>query len=208
MNRKLLLSLCVLMVLVFCQFAYANGIASYVFFWPGLIFINVYYAFPASILASILERPFLTLSGIKQHTLIYSLQANFVSMLIGILLAPAGMFFLFIVGPFYLIFVVTVSHLVEMKYYRSKNLRFRSEIALLGNILSCFILFFLPLFATEFRESHRYLALRLSYHSTWMNSTAFIISALVFLYSFRYLPAKQAKEDQMTSEINLKKKTA
>jgi hypothetical protein len=59
---------------------------------PGLAFAGPAMGLPLSVLAAFVERPFYTLAGIEHKTIWYSLQANFLSLVIGIVI-------LLVVGP-------------------------------------------------------------------------------------------------------------
>jgi hypothetical protein len=84
MNRRCwlipLATTCV--VLGLCTVAKANGISPYVYFWPGFITITIVFAFPASVLAAFIERPFYSAAGLQRRPLPLSLRANFLSTLV------------------------------------------------------------------------------------------------------------------------------
>ena len=55
---------------------FANAIAPSAYFWPGVLPLMLGMAFPATVLAAVIERPFVTRAGVTKHALWYSLQAN------------------------------------------------------------------------------------------------------------------------------------
>ncbi|HID21689.1 MAG TPA: hypothetical protein EYP14_04735, partial [Planctomycetaceae bacterium] len=98
--------------------AYANSISPYVWFWPGIVSIALPYALPASLLAALIERPFLTAGGIGGRALLVSLRANFLSALVGLLLIPVGWPALYAIGPLWCAIAFAVSCGVELFYIR------------------------------------------------------------------------------------------
>lgn len=61
----------------------ANTITADMGLIPGLGIIGPLFGLPLSVMAAVIERPFLTVAGLKQGTVWYSIQANFVSLLAG-----------------------------------------------------------------------------------------------------------------------------
>lgn len=55
---------------------FANTIAPTAYFWHGVLPLTLGMALPASVLAAVLERPFVTAAGVRDHALWFSLQAN------------------------------------------------------------------------------------------------------------------------------------
>jgi hypothetical protein len=62
---------------------FANVIAPSVLLLPGVLPLSGFAAFPASILAALIEGPFLAHAGLRRHVRCYSLQANLISLLLG-----------------------------------------------------------------------------------------------------------------------------
>ncbi len=71
--------------------ALANSLTPAAGFIPGLMPLGLWLALPASVLAAIIERPFVRRAGVTHLTLWHSLRANFLSLLIGWLTMPLAM---------------------------------------------------------------------------------------------------------------------
>lgn len=185
-----------------CRVAYANSLSPYVYFWPGIISITLVYAFPASLLAAFIERPFLTVAGIKLRPFVLSLQANFVSTIVGILLIPIGYPALSMIGPLWCIAAFGISCMVEIFYLRRYSYQtFSSGWAVAGNAVSSAVLMILPLIAIVIKQNNYQLALSLEPHERWMALSAFGVSVALFLLSFA-LPvvAQAAAESTETAD--------
>ena len=125
----------------------ANTITADMGLIPGFAFVGPALGLPLSVLAAFLECPFVSLSGVKQGAIWYSLQANFVSLLVGYVgLFAAGLVFgafggyrseeaLFLVWPF---IAVAVSIAVEQAYLARRQRAYRPQWGwtALGNVLS------------------------------------------------------------------------
>jgi hypothetical protein len=125
----------------------ANTITADMGLIPGMAFVGPAMGLPLSVFASFLERPFVSLAGVRRNAIWYSLQANFCSLLVGYV----GMFAaaiiddalrlwgpndpLFTVWPF---IAVGISVLVEHFYLsaRAGAGRVRWGWILLANVLS------------------------------------------------------------------------
>ena len=81
-----------LAVLTFAIPAFANTIAPTAYFWPGVLPLTLGLALPATVLAAVLERPFVSRAGVTEHTLWYSLQANCVSPVLGFVMLPIALY--------------------------------------------------------------------------------------------------------------------
>jgi hypothetical protein len=168
----------------FCSVAHANTIAPYVYFWPGIISVMLVYAFPASLLAAFIERPFLTAAGIKRRPLVLSLRANFVS-IVGILLIPIGLPALYTIGPFWCLVAFSVSCIVEIFYLR----RFSHQLVtwgwvVAGNVISSAALMTLPPIAFAIKQYNYQLASSIEPHQVWMTLSSIGVSVFLFLASF------------------------
>lgn len=168
-----------------CRVAHANSLSPYVYFWPGIVSITLVYAFPASLLAAFIERPFLTAAGIKRRPLVLSLRANFVSTIVGILLIPIGYPALYTVGPLWCLAAFGVSCSVELFYLRRySHQSFTSGWAVAGNCVSSAVLMLLPPIAIAIRQNNFQLAWSLEPHQTWMAWSSLGVSVALFLASF------------------------
>jgi hypothetical protein len=174
---------------------YADVIAPFVWFWPGIVSISFVYAFPASLLAAFVERPFLSLAGVNQRPLMLSLRANFVSAIVGILLSPIGNTVFYTYGILWCLIAFAISCLVEIYYLR---FFFRVGVwwIILGNAISSGLLMATPPIALVLEQNHHPMARALEPHETWMNITAVCVSLVVFLASFRQWPLESNKSTQ------------
>ena len=168
-----------------CRVAHANSLSPYVYFWPGIISINLVYAFPASLLAAVIERPFLTAAGIKRRPLVLSLRANFVSTIAGILLIPIGYPALYTIGPLWCLAAFGASCVVEIYCLRRFSCQtFTWGWAVGGNAVSSAVLMILPPIAIAIRQYNSQLAWSLASHETWMAMSSLGVSIALFLASF------------------------
>ncbi len=171
--------------LAVCNVAYANSLSPYVYFWPGIISITVAYAFPASLLAAFLERPFLSAAGIRRRPLILSLRANFVSTVAGLLLIPVGYPALLTIGPLWCVVAFGVSCAVEIYYLRRySHQAFTSGWLLGGNAVSSVVLMALPPVAIIIRQNNLQLVWSLEPYLRWLALLTLIVSLTLFLGSF------------------------
>ena len=185
-----------LAVLGLCDIAQANSISPYVYFWPGVISITVIYAFPASVLAALLERPFLTIAGIKNRTLVWSLRANFYSTLVGLLLIPLGSQALYTIGVLWCVIAFGVSCLTEVTYLRLRaHQQFAWRWVVGGNAVSSLVLMVVPPFVLWIKQHNQHLVELVGQHQTWFGGLACVLSVLVFGLAE---PCENAKETRGT----------
>jgi hypothetical protein len=176
----------VAVVMGVCRVACANSISPYVWFWPGVVSIYLAYAFPASLLAAFVERPFLTAGGIDRRALVVSLRANFLSAVIGLLLFPIGEPALYAIGPLWCLMAFGISCIVEIVYVRRFSEEFRWGWAVGGNAASSFLLMIIPPFTLALKQSHPELAWSLKPYEMSMVWWSLGLSVGVFLLSFAW----------------------
>src|SRR5947209_12590324 len=87
-----------ILLLAFASPAFANSIAPTAYFWPGVLPLMLGMALPASVLAAVLERPFVSRAGVREYAFWYSLQANLVSLVIGYVTSPVGVYAIYTIG--------------------------------------------------------------------------------------------------------------
>lgn len=185
-----------------CRVAHANSLSPYVYFWPGIISITLVYAFPASLLAAFLERPFLTAAGIKRRPLVLSLRANFLSTIVGILLIPIGYPALYAIGPLWCIAAFGVSCAVEILYLRRfAQQSFTWGWAVAGNAISSAVLMILPPIAIAIRQNNYQLAWSLEPHQVWLSWWSLGVSVALFLVSFACPVAPEPESAATDSDI-------
>lgn len=180
------LAVCVTVAVVMgvCRVAHANSISPYVWFWPGVVSIYLPYAFPASLLAAFVERPFLTAGGIDRRSLVISLRANFLSAVIGLLLFPIGEPALYLTGPLWCLMAFGISCVVEIRYVRRFSEGFRWGWAIGGNTASSLLLMIIPPFTLVLKQSYPALAWSLEPYEMSMVWGSLGLSIGVFLLSF------------------------
>jgi len=144
---RLPLLLAILFLLAAAPAVFANSIAPTAYFMPGVLPWMFGMAVPASVLAAFLERPFVNWAGVREHALWYSLQSNFVSLVIGYITMPVGIYAIYTIGPLWSIIAVAMSVISEGYYFRwqcaeGTNIRWLPIVA--GNVFSSFVLVFLP----------------------------------------------------------------
>ena len=184
-----------------CRIAYANSISPYVWFWPGVVSITLIYAFPASLLAAFVERPFLTAGGIKHRPLVLSLRANFLSTLVGLLLIPIGWPALYTIGPLWCVVAFGVSCAVEVFYLRRfSHQAFRWGWAVGANVVSSIILIMLPPVALTIKQNYYRLAWSLEPHEMWLTWSSLAVSITAFVASFALPVRREAIEPSPDSD--------
>lgn len=185
-NRGLISLAAFTLTLCFCNVAYANAVSPYVYFWPGYLSVAILFAFPASLLAAFIERPFLSSAGVTHNPLVYSLRANFVSTIVGLLLIPISMFAMYTpgVGILWPLFVFGVSCFVEIRVLHSQTKKkLSTRILITGNAVSAFALMLLPATANNIDVRNTQRVEFLIESTQWMAWTTSSISLLVFLVS-------------------------
>jgi hypothetical protein len=183
-KRSTTVFLFLLAVLGLCDIAQANSISPYVYFWPGVISITVIYAFPASVLAAFLERPFLTAAGIKRRTLVLSLRANFYSTLVGVLLIPVGYQALYTIGVLWCVLAFGVSCITEVYYLRRcAHQQFTWRWVVGGNAASSLVLMGVPPIVLWIKHHNQQLVQLIEQYQTWMGWLACGAAVVVFVAS-------------------------
>jgi hypothetical protein len=191
-----------IVVLSLARVAYADSISPYVWFWPGIVSITLIYAFPASLLAAFIERPFVTWAGIPQRALVLSLRANFLSMVVGIVLIPIGSWAIYAIGPLWCIVAFAISCIVETVYLRRFNRSLAIRWIIAGNAVSSAVLMALPPIAVILRTNYYFLARLLEPHQVWLGWTEALASLAFFLMSFVFPVRTKGSGAEENSEPN------
>jgi hypothetical protein len=180
----LILSAALLGALGVCRLAQANTISPYVYYWPGIVSVMPVYAFPASLLAAFLERPFLTAAGVARRPLVLSLRANFFSTIVGVLFVPLADVLLYVIGPLWCVvaFGISISCVVEISYLRGfAQGDCRRWILVAGNAASSGTLMVLSVVTASIGDAHRHWARSLESHHDWLMWCSLGASLAVFL---------------------------
>ena len=169
----------------------ANSIAADAGLIPGLAIFGPAMGLPLSVLAAFIERPFVTRAGFERNAIWFSLQANFVSLLIGyvatmfvipLVMRPGGGMVV-LAWPF---LAVGISIATE-RLYLTKRLGHGivpwTPIAW-GNIISALSCIAVMLVAATLRDAAPQLSADLREHETAMNVGVAIASLLLLVGSF------------------------
>jgi hypothetical protein len=187
-QRNLSLLLATIFLLAFASAAFANSIAPTAYFWPGVLPVMVGMALPASVLAAVLERPFISRAGVPEHALWYSLQANLLSLLIGYLTLPVGIYAIYTIGPLWSLIAVAMSVVSEGLYYQWRAIkgsgRIRWRWIIWGNVFSSLVLLLLPYLAITMNESQPSFVWELYPYEDAMLWVSVTLSIIVFVGSF------------------------
>jgi hypothetical protein len=169
----------------------ANSIAADAGLIPGLAIFGPAMGLPLSVLAAFIERPFVTRSGFERNAIWFSLQANFVSLLIGyiatmivipLVMSPSGG----LIGLIWPFLAVGVSIATE-RFYLTMRLRHGSvpwAPLTWGNIISALTCIAVMVFAAVLRDAAPHLSADLREHETAMNVGVVIASLLLLVGSF------------------------
>jgi hypothetical protein len=185
--RPLLLA--AIALLVFTGPASANTIAPTAFFMPGYLPLMAgLLALPASVLAAVVERPFVTRAGVTSHTTWYSLQANFVSLLVGYATIPVAIGAIGLAAPLWSLAAIALSILFEGRYYEVRKLNLDHPLKwrwiVWGNICSSVILLLIPFAAIQIRTSDPHLARDLDHYEELLLWSSVAVSITVFAACF------------------------
>jgi hypothetical protein len=180
------------LLLALAQPAWADSIAPTAYFWPGVLPLTLGLALPASVLAAVLERPFVSRAGVREYALWYSLQANLLSLVIGYLTLPVGIPALFTIGPLWSLIAVTLSVVSEGWYYQRWVIRdagrLRWRWVIWGNLFSSVVLLLLPYVALEIKLAKPALVVVLDPYQGALFWGSVAASVLVFALSFLLPP--------------------
>ncbi len=155
-RRNLSLVLAVVLLLAVASPAFGDMISPTLYFWPGVVPLMLGLAVPASVLAAVLERPFVSRAGVDEYALWYSLQANCISMMLGFLALPVGIFGVYMCPPLWSMIAVAGSCISEGYWYRWVAIPQQKKMSWLtivgANLFSSFVLAALPDAALALKE--------------------------------------------------------
>jgi hypothetical protein len=187
-RRSSLLLLAAVSLLGFASPALANSIAPTVYFLPGVLPMTLGLALPASILAAFLERPFVSWAGVREYALWYSLQANFISLIIGYAMLPIAAEAVYSFGPLWMVIALAISIGSEGLYYQKCVLRdagwLRWGPIIWGNLFSSLVLMLPPAVAARIEETKAGWLLKLEPYHDGLFWGIVIASVVVFVGSF------------------------
>jgi hypothetical protein len=170
---------------------FANAIAPSAYFWPGVLPLMLGMAFPATVLAAIIERPFVTRAGITKHALWYSLQANLLSLAIGYASMPLAARAIYTIGPLWSLIAIVISIVSETVYYQQwwvpkDSLEWRWVAA--GNVISSVVVLLLPVVALMIKTGQQNLERVLAPYQDLLFWGSVSASIALFSISF-FVPA-------------------
>jgi hypothetical protein len=190
MNKQRVFSLLLtaILLLAFASPAFANSIAPTAYFWPGVLPLMLGMALPASVLAAVLERPFVTQAGVREYAFWYSLQANLISLVIGYLMLPVAVDAIYTIGPFWSLIAVAMSVVSEGWYYQWRAIKAPGSVrwgsVVWGNAFSSFVLLLLPSVALAIKEAKPSLVGQLGPYQDALYWGSVTASVTVFVGSF------------------------
>lgn len=153
-------------VLFSASAALANAISPVAGFWPGYFVLSPLLGIPATLLAAFVERPFLTLAGMRRRVLVHSIRANLWSWFVGAVLVLV-MFALesALMFGFHFLAAIPLSIWIEGRYLRAVAARDRGSanwIAIIfGNLVSSLALILISAIAEDVGMNNPVLAWRL-----------------------------------------------
>lgn len=169
----------------------ANSIAADAGLIPGLAIFGPAMGLPLSVLAAFLERPFVSRSGFERNAIWFSLQANFVSLLIGyfatmivipLVMSPSGG----LVGLVWPFLAIGISISTERLYLA---MRLRHGVVpwapmIWGNIISALTCIAVMVITATLRDAAPRLSANLRELETAMTAGVAIASLLLLVGSF------------------------
>ena len=166
---------------------FANAIAPSAYFWPGVLPLMLGMALPATVLAAVIERPFVTRAGVTKHALWYSLQANLVSLAIGYACMPLAVRAIYTIGPLWSLIAIVISIVSETVYYQQwwvpkDSLEWRWVAT--GNVISSVVLLVLPVIALQIKYDQPTVERMLDPCQGMLFWSSVSVSILVFAISF------------------------
>ena len=169
---------------------FANSIAADMGLIPGLAIFGPALGLPLSVLAAFLERPFLCRAGVTTNTLWYSLQANFVSLLVGyvatMVVIPFVMSPIVAFAMLWPFVALAISVATEWKYiqFRNPSRRFPWEPFAAGNVFSAAVCIAILFLVQWLRSQLPHVAISIRAHEDAMTMTVAVASMGLFLASF------------------------
>jgi hypothetical protein len=145
---------------------------------------------PLSVLAAFIERPFVTRAGFERNAIWFSLQANFVSLLVGYLatmvVIPLVMSPVVAIGLIWPFVALGISVAIERQYL---NMRLRNGLVswapiATGNVISAVVCIAVMVFAASLRDDVPHLCANLRNYEVPMNVSAAVGSLVLLVGSF------------------------
>lgn len=147
MRLRLFVRSVVVLVLTFaCTTpALANSLASWVWVWPGVVSIEPFFGLLPTVLVSFIERPFVSRAGVIKRPLLRSIRANLLSLLAGMVVAPAVWSIRSMQGlVLFAVVAVAITMVVEIAYLsfalRNESGQLLWRWIIVGNIVSNLVL--------------------------------------------------------------------
>jgi hypothetical protein len=181
-----------LFILLPAGLAYGDFIGPIGAFVPGGVVMSPLLGIPATLLAAFLERPFVSLAGVKRRALAYSIRANLLSWLVGILFMIVCIPFFRVVDdpplaiPLYALAAISLSICIEGAYLsfkvqdRDGRIRWRWIIA--GNVLSAFALLLVGAITEIWGHANPLLARRVESYEVELTFALAALSLAILVY--------------------------
>lgn len=181
----------------------ANAIAADAGLIPGLAIFGPAMGLPVSVLAAFVERPFVTRAGYKKSAIWFSLQANFVSLLVGyvatIFVLPVIDSTNYAVALAWPFLAVGISILTERHYLNARLSpnRVPWPPIVAANLISATACIAVLIVAASIRSNNRYWAAELRPYEVPLTVVAAALSLLLLIGSF-YVRAPSPDTQQPT----------
>ena len=150
----------------------ANTLAPWIPFSPGFSAFSFDLAIPMTLLAALIERPFLTASGITRSTLARSIQANLASTLLGVLTVLPAVMFINVVGPLIFAVAVALSITVECGFLKATGPADQRSPRLgwiaAGNLASSSLLWIIPFVVFAIQDADPNVRNALKPYESWL----------------------------------------
>lgn len=169
---------------------FANAIAADLGLIPGLAIFGPALGLPLSVLAAFIERPFFSRAGVTTNTIWYSLQANFVSLLVGyvatLVVIPLVMSPVVAFGMLWPFVALAISMATEWKYMQIRNPSHRVVWASVAaaNVFSAAVCIAILAVVQWLRGQLPGLSISLRVHEGAMSVAAAVASVGLFAVSF------------------------
>lgn len=150
----------------------ANTLAPWLPFTPGFSAFAFELMIPMTVLAAMIERPFLSEAGLRKDVLWRSIRANSVSSLLGIITIMPATILAYSIGPLITPIAVAASVYVERAcLIRSGPIDDRhvgTGMLVMGNVVSSVVLWLIPFIVFDLQDAVPDVRVTLAPYETWL----------------------------------------
>lgn len=165
----------------------ANTLAPWLPFSPGFSAFSFDLAIPMTLLAAVIERPFLTAAGITRFTLARSIQANLVSTLLGVLTVLPAVALVYVVGPTVWAIGVILSVVVERGFLKQSGPADERSPRLgwivIGNVVSSLTLWIIPFVVFAIQDADPTVRTALKPYEFWLRLMTVGASGIAIIWA-------------------------